>query len=974
MSKTGTCPKCGAELTGAALGGLCPKCVAALALATEPETQGTVVASLPVTEKPGDRIGHYRLLQQIGEGGCGVVYMAQQEEPVRRQVALKIIKLGMDTRSVIGRFEAERQALALMDHPNIAKVFDAGATATGRPFFVMELVRGIKITDYCDENQLATRERLDLFVQVCHAIQHAHQKGIIHRDIKPSNILVTLRDGVPVPKVIDFGIAKATTDQLLTDKTVFTEFRQFLGTPAYMSPEQAEMSELGIDTRSDIYSLGILLYELLTGKTPFEAKDLLRAGLDEIRRIIREKEPPKPSTRLSTMLEAERTDTAKHRQTDLPKLIHLVRGDLDWIVMKALEKDRTRRYETANGFAMDLRRHLADEPVTAHAPSAGYKFRKFARRNKVAFAVAVFIAAVLVLATSISVWQAIRATRAEALAKERLNESEAITKFLTEVFRSPDPARDGRTITVAETLATAVKKLETDLAGQPARQATLRATLGWTYYGLGLYPDAIPLQEKARDYYLANSSPETPATLHAMHNLALSYSGAGRRDEAIKLQEEVLTRSRKVLDPEHPGTLMAMNNLALTYSNAGRRDEALALQEEVLMLRRKVSGPEHPDTLLAMGNLSVSYFDNGRRDEALKLREEVLVLRRKVSGPEHPFTIWAMGNLALSYRDLGRRDVALKLYEEAVPLSRKVNGPVHPGTLSLMNYLATSYSDAGRLAEALKLREEVLPLMRKVNGLEHSDTLWAMNNLAVSYSDAGRVAEGLKLREEVLPLMRKVNNLEHPATLAAMQNLAESYLAAGRVAEGIKLQEEVLTLRRKVLVPEHPDTLWAMNNLASSYFQTGRRDEALKLFEEAVTLSRKVRGPEHLDTLMAMIGLGISYRDAGRADAAIKLGQSSLELYRRVLGSTNGLTLNAMTELAISYQVAHRTVEAITLEEESLRLKRQHLPRGHPWTLESLESLATGYEQSNRKPEAKALRQELAELKAKAGDKKSSKP
>src|SRR5437016_9460621 len=323
-----------------------------------PEQPKATVVEL--SKKPGDRVGRYKLLQQIGEGGCGVVYMAEQEEPVRRRVALKVIKLGMDTKQVIARFEAERQALALMDHPNIAKVLEAGATDTGRPYFVMELVRGIKITDYCDQNNLSTQERLDLFMQVCRAIQHAHQKGIIHRDIKPSNILVTLNDGAPLPKVIDFGIAKATQGKL-TDRTLFTAFEQFIGTPAYMSPEQAEMSAQDIDTRSDIYSLGGLLYELLTGQTPFDSKELLEAGLDEMRRTIQEKQPQRPSTKLSTMMEGELTITARHRHTDAPKLIHLLRGDLDWIVMKALEKDRARRYETANNLAMAVQRYLAEE-------------------------------------------------------------------------------------------------------------------------------------------------------------------------------------------------------------------------------------------------------------------------------------------------------------------------------------------------------------------------------------------------------------------------------------------------------------------------------------------------------------------------------------------------------------------------------------------------------------------------------------
>src|SRR5438876_2116458 len=400
MGATRTCRKCGSEFSGVALEGLCPSCLGRLAFVSEPEAGTgaaaasrssyadlaeeipTVIAPVQLTEGPGTVIDHYKLLEKIGEGGFGAVYVAEQREPLKRRVALKIIKLGMDTRQVIARFEAERQALALMDHPNIAKVFDAGATETGRPYFVMELVRGIKITDYCDQNHLSTEDRLKLFTRVCHAIQHAHQKGIIHRDIKPSNILVTISEpGAPgCPKVIDFGIAKATSGQRLTDKTVFTAFEQFIGTPAYMSPEQAMMTSLDIDTRTDIYALGVLLYELLTGQTPFDAKDLMAAGLDEMRRTIREVEPVKPSTRLSTMLAADLTIVAQHRQAEPSRLSILVQGDLDWIVMKSLEKDRARRYETANGLARDVERFLADEPVAACPPSNLYRLQKLVRR------------------------------------------------------------------------------------------------------------------------------------------------------------------------------------------------------------------------------------------------------------------------------------------------------------------------------------------------------------------------------------------------------------------------------------------------------------------------------------------------------------------------------------------------------------------------------------------------------------------
>jgi len=357
----------------------------------------------PGDEPVGTRIGRYKLLQKIGEGGCGVVYLSEQEEPVRRRVALKIIKLGMETKSVIARFEAERQALALMDHPNIARVFDAGATERGSPYFVMELVRGVRITEFCDQNRLDTRQRLGLFIQICHAIQHAHQKGIIHGDIKPSNIMVAQHDGVPVPKVIDFGISMAT-EARLTDEPLFTVYVQLIGTPTYMSPEQTEMSGLGTDTRSDIYSLGVLLYELLTSKTPFDAKELLEFGIDGMRRILWEREPPRPSARVAALPISELTRMAACRQTEAPRLVSVLRGDLDWIVMKALEKDRGRRYETANALAMDLQRYLDYEPVTARPPSRLYRLRKLVRRNRVVFAGGGAGALALMVGMGVSTW------------------------------------------------------------------------------------------------------------------------------------------------------------------------------------------------------------------------------------------------------------------------------------------------------------------------------------------------------------------------------------------------------------------------------------------------------------------------------------------------------------------------------------------------------------------------------------------
>jgi len=542
----------------------------------QPPKQTIAVGSL-AGEKEGELIDRYKILQEIGQGGGGVVYMAQQEEPVKRRVALKVIKLGMDTRQVIGRFEAERQALALMDHPNIAKVLDAGATETGRPFFVMELVRGIKITEYCDQNKLPTVERLKLFVQICHAVQHAHQKGIIHRDIKPSNILVTLHDGVPVPKVIDFGIAKATTDVQLTDKTMFTRFEQFIGTPAYMSPEQAEMSGLDIDTRTDIYSLGVLLYELLTGKTPFDQKELLEAGLDNMRKAIREKEPVRPSTRVGSLQGEDRTTTAARRGLEAPKLVTLLRGDLDWIVMKALEKDRTRRYDTANGLAAEVARYLNDEPVLARPPSKIYRFHKLARRNKAAFAATAVVFLALLGGLGVSTWMFAkeRAAHQRAIAAEKeqkrlrqeadlarqqaeaddkrarteAQKSQQVATFLKEMLQGVDPeeAQGQDTTILKKILDRTAARIGADLKTQPEVEAQIRETLGRVYADVGEYGPGIEMLRRALQLHETTTGPETTNTARLLALLGEVLLDAKDFVGAESTHEKALALSRKLL-------------------------------------------------------------------------------------------------------------------------------------------------------------------------------------------------------------------------------------------------------------------------------------------------------------------------------------------------------------------------------------------------------------------------------------------
>ena len=748
----------------------------------------------PTLEQSGTRIGRYKLLEQIGEGGFGVVFMAEQEEPVRRRVALKLIKLGMDTKQVLARFEAERQALALMDHPNIARVLDGGATENGRPYFVMELVQGVPITEFCDKNQLSVEQRLKLFIPICQAIQSAHQKGIIHRDLKPTNILVTLNpDGSGFPKVIDFGVAKAT-DQKLTEKTLFTAHGMMVGTPAYMSPEQAEMSRLDVDTRADIYSLGALLYELLTGSPPFPEQRLRSAGYNEMQRIILEEQPERPSMRLSTLRGEQRSVIARNRGATELTLGRAFPGDLDWIVMKCLEKDRARRYETANGLAQDLERHLKNEPVVARPPSRLYEFQKTLRRHWVGFSAVAGIVVALSVGVVVSTLQTARARRAETLAKQRLSESQTVSRFMFDVFGNADPAKDGRTITVAESLGLAAKRLEEGLTTQPAIQAKLEDTLAWTYHQLGLNQEAIPLGEKARDYCLAAYGLSNSETLRMMNNLAIYYDQVGRADDAFKLKQQVLELRRKTLGPEHPDTLQSMNNLANAYGQAGRLEEARRLLEDVLALRRKVSGVEDPETLLVMRNLGNTYYLMGRYDEALKLWQLLLPLRRKVSGPENPETLWAMEGLATSLFGADRLDEALKLREEVLTNRLKVLGLEHRATLMAMCNLANSYRAAGRPDEALNLLNRALPLQRKVAGPERFDTLNTMNSIAIilATSDDPKLRNGTN----AVSLAEAAVTGTHRRTSAFLNTLAAAYAEAGQFDKAVAAQQEAISLAR----------------------------------------------------------------------------------------------------------------------------------------------------------------------------------
>jgi serine/threonine protein kinase/tetratricopeptide (TPR) repeat protein len=808
---------------------------------------GTMIVSVQPVEKPGDRIGHYKLLQQVGEGGCGVVYMAEQEEPVRRRVALKVIKMGMDTRQVIARFEAERQALALMDHPNIAKVLDGGSTDAGRPYFVMELVRGVRITDYCDQNNLSTAQRLGLFVQVCKAIQHAHQKGIIHRDIKPSNILVTLHDGIPVPKVIDFGIAKAI-EQRLTDKTLFTALEQFMGTPAYMSPEQAEMSGLDIDTRSDIYSLGVLLYELLTGQMPFDPAELRMAGLDEMRRIIREKEPVKPSTRLSSLAAAEQTTVAKRRQVEAPRLLHLVRGDLDWIVMKSMEKDRTRRYETANGLASDIQRHLNSEPVLASPPSAAYRFGKLVRRNRLAFTAMTAVAAALAVGLALAAWQYFeksnalnRTLAAEKQARTEAAKSQQVAQFFKAMLEGvgPSVALGRDTLMLREILDKTSESLSRDLPNQPEVEADLRNTIGEVYLLLGEFGKAETMHRKALALLRKQPKIESLEVARSLDNLAVALAREGKLPQAETTQREGLALRRKLQGVANPDLAVPLTTLAGILSDQGNLPEAESTQREALALRKK--RPDAPQEIAdALKGLASVLFRDKQLPEAEALDREALALQRKALRPEDPEIAMTLNDLGTVLHLQGNFPESEASFREAVAVAGKSLDKDHPALLTLRANLATALGDQGKFVEAEQSQRELLALRTNRLGAVHPRVADSLSNLARVLQAEGKLREAETSERAALAMRQKLFGGENIDVAVSLNHLGNILKDQGRLEEAETTLRQTLAMRKKLLGTLHRDVAWSLHDLAEVLFERGYFQEAETNARECLGIQEKI--------------------------------------------------------------------------------------------------------------------------------------
>lgn len=846
-------------------------------------------------ERPGDLIDRFTLVEEIGEGGMGTVWRAKQEQPIRRQVALKVIKLGMDTREIVARFEAERQALALMDHPSIAKVFDAGVTKAGRPFFAMELVMGAPITDFCNAEGMSTLKRLELFRQACLAVQHAHQKGVLHRDLKPSNILVTKVDGVPQPKVIDFGIAKAM-EKPLTDSSLATEEFQVMGTPEYMPPEQA--SGRDVDTRADVYSLGVVLYELLTGAPPFRRGAGGLDGLGKLLRQIHDVTPPKPSTRVSEL--GDKLDMiARTHGAPASTFTRSLRGDLDCIVMKALEKDRERRYATALELADDVARHLANEPVVASPPSTTYRVRKFVRRNRLAVGSAAVVVTTLLFATIGLGLLYSRALDSEAQATREAETSRQALGFMTEMFEVSDPSQArGETVTAREILDRGAERIERELAGQPEIRSTLEATMGRVYRGLGLYARAGELMGSAARIQRELNGEEDPEALRLSTAIAVLWERQSRFEESEDLLRETLERQQRALGVNHPdelGTRLALSDVLRLRSEF---DEADLHAREVLEVARRTLGEDHELTLLAFTCLGVAYSAAGRFEEAEDQFRSVLEVRRHKLGGDHPETLNAITNLAELYVSMGRFEEAEDLFGEAQESIRLVFGDEHPGFMHYRSKLVLLYQQQARWEEAEETCRANIEIQRRTVGDDHLHTLLSLSTLGTMLMGQGRFDEAEPYYLEALEGLRREVGDQSEHTLTIFGNMAMFCLGKNRLEEaetwGWKAYEGSKSLKGE----DHPDTITYLENLANVSFRKGDQDGAVEILEQVLEARRRGLGNEHPAVTRTLVNLSVVRGRMGDREGARAVREELLERTFDGLGFEYANVAEQLDELA----------------------------------------------------------------------------
>ena len=816
----------------------------------------------------------FRLTRKLGEGGMGQVWLAEQTSPVRRAVALKLIRAGMYDESVVQRFQSERQSLAMMDHPAIAKVFDAGTTALGQPYFVMEYVPGLSIAEYCDQHKLQIADRLELFIQACEGVQHAHQKAIIHRDLKPANILVIEVDGKPTPRIIDFGLAKGTAPQA-ADEFLFTQIGIFLGTPGYMSPEQADASVRDIDTRTDVYSLGVILYVLLAGMQPFDSKQRQKPSRDELLRKLREEEPPLPSSKVNADRETC-AFTAQARSVEPRQLVSLLRGDLDWITMKALERDRARRYSTASELASDIHRYLNHEPVLARPASVGYQLRKYVRRHRMVVSIAAGLVLLLAAFSLLQALQLRRITRERDRANRERDRAARITDFMSGMFRVSDPNQArGNSVTAREILDKASKEMGEGLAKDPEVQSDLMQVMARTYVNLGLYGRAHELAKSAFDSRSSLLGPNDPKTLDSLTLMGWILDREGHDIEAEKLERQALDQETRILGAEDALTLETMDHLAVIEEGQGHFEEEERLERQVVQVSTRRLGQNNPQTLRAMNNLGTALWNQGRYAEAEQHYRQLLEIEQRVWGSDHPETVLAMTNLALAVQSQGRLPEAEKMYREALASSQRVLGPEHQGTIRAMENLATLLCGEGRLADCERTHREALAIQMRTVGREHADTLLTQLNVADVLLREGHLAEAEKLQRETIEVQLRVHGASNPDTLLSQSDLARTLIRERRYSEAEAISRVAFEGQRSVLGPNHPDTLNSLQLLGMALARNHRYEEASKLFHRTIDEeSNSNRQGNHWDVLYAFACVAVA---ANRTDEALRYLQDAIQ-------------------------------------------------------------------------------------------------